>query len=83
MQHNICYHYKSPRGREEYAVDEEMVLLRNRLPQFIYSAKTLYGDAAELIVEEVLNNGRAQMSVTCQRVVQRLEEASAADGKNT
>lgn len=82
IQHNICTHCRNARNIIEYSVLPDDILLRNRFPRFIYSAKSLYGDTAELIIEEVLNNGRMPMSCVCQHIADKLEEAAtAADGQ--
>lgn len=46
-----------------------------RYPQYIYCAKTLYGDAAELVTEELLQNGQMLMSRVVENVTNKLNEA--------
>lgn len=46
--------------------------MRPRFPVYLYSSKTLFGDVAELIVEELLLHGQLQMSEVITRVHTRL-----------
>ena len=41
----------------------------------MYCAKTLYGDAAELVIESLLYCGQGQMSAIVAKVTDRLREA--------
>lgn len=67
----------------EYNIDIARILLRTRFPRFIYTAKLLYGDTAELIVEEMLQHGQVTVSSVVQRVTDRLNEASQGNfGEN-
>lgn len=45
-----------------------------RYPRYIYTAKTLYSDTGELIVEELLLNGKMTMSAVVKKVADRLTE---------
>lgn len=45
-----------------------------RYPRYIYTTKTLYGDTGELIVEELLLNGKMTMSAVVKKVADRLTE---------
>ena len=45
-----------------------------RYPRYIYTAKTLYNDTGELIVEELLLNGKMTMSALVKKVADRLTE---------
>ncbi|XP_038078065.1 DNA-directed RNA polymerase III subunit RPC3-like [Patiria miniata] len=74
VQHNIASFGLHKRGFVEYAASVEQVLLLVRYPRYIYCAKTLYGDAGELIVEEILQHGQMRMSTVVGRVTQRLSE---------
>lgn len=56
----------------EYRASCERVLRVLRYPRYIYTAKTLYGDTGELIVEEVLQRGHMTMSNTVKTVADRL-----------
>ena len=52
------------------------ILLRPRASRYIYCAKQLFGYTAELIVDELLQHGRARMS----KVVSKISERLAEDG---
>ncbi|XP_070542428.1 DNA-directed RNA polymerase III subunit RPC3-like [Ptychodera flava] len=75
IQHNIVKFAVNKRGFVEYQADVKKVLLHTRYPKYIYCAKTLYGDAGEIIVEELLQNGQMLMSAAVRRVTERLNEA--------
>ena len=60
------------RGFVEYGMDINNVLLRLRFPQYIYTAKMLYGDAAELLIEEMLQHGQKSISRVIEQVTSRL-----------
>uniref|UniRef100_A0A8C3N385 DNA-directed RNA polymerase III subunit RPC3 n=1 Tax=Geospiza parvula TaxID=87175 RepID=A0A8C3N385_GEOPR len=51
-----------------------------RYPRYIYTAKALYGDPGELLVEELLLHGQLPMSCAVARVADRLTE-TMEDGK--
>ncbi|XP_033124022.1 DNA-directed RNA polymerase III subunit RPC3-like [Anneissia japonica] len=62
------------RGFVEYSARLDRILLHTRYPKYIYCAKSLYGDAGELIIEELLQNGHMLMSEVVAKVWQRLTE---------
>ncbi|XP_071953346.1 DNA-directed RNA polymerase III subunit RPC3-like [Antedon mediterranea] len=62
------------RGFVEYSARLDRILLHTRYPSYIYCAKSLYGDAGELIIEELLQNGHMLMSEVVSKVWQRLME---------
>ena len=76
MQHNMVNFELHKRGFVEYRLDIENVLVRLRFPRFIYSAKMLYGDTAELLVEELLHHGQIEMSRLLDKVTERLNESA-------
>ena len=80
IQHNIVSFALHKRGFVEYAADVQPVLLLIRYPRYICCAKTLYGDAGELIVEEILHHGQMMMSKLVGQVTQRLSEGTCTDG---
>ncbi|MBN3310452.1 RPC3 polymerase, partial [Amia calva] len=61
-----------PRGGVQYAVSVDAVMRRLRFPRYIYTAKALYGDAGELLVEELLQHGHMTMSRAVRTVADRL-----------
>ncbi|XP_063431897.1 DNA-directed RNA polymerase III subunit RPC3-like [Mytilus trossulus] len=75
LQHNICDYTTDSKGTLEYLIDSEIILRRIRFPNYIYCAKTLYGDAAELVAEEILQNGQMLMTQVVKNVTNKLNEA--------
>ncbi|XP_053405654.1 DNA-directed RNA polymerase III subunit RPC3-like [Mercenaria mercenaria] len=75
IQQNIVKFEKSKRGFTEYFVDVEHLLWRHRIPRYIHCAKTLYGDAAELVVEDLVHHGQLMMSSVVHTVTNKLNEA--------
>lgn len=45
-----------------YLAIPENILLRARFPRYVHTAKVLFGDAGELIVEDILQQGQSLMS---------------------
>lgn len=74
IQHNLGTYQIQKRGFVEYSVQCSRVLCILRYPRYIYTAKTLYGDTGELIVEELLLNGKMPMSAVVTKVADRLTE---------
>ncbi|XP_035285696.1 DNA-directed RNA polymerase III subunit RPC3 isoform X2 [Anguilla rostrata] len=75
VQHGMCEFRRGrrgPGGAVEYHASYERVLRILRYPRYIYTAKTLYGDTGELIVEEVLQRGHMTMSDSVRTVADRL-----------
>ncbi|NXA12301.1 RPC3 polymerase, partial [Sapayoa aenigma] len=80
IQHNLVRYEVQPRGSVEYEARSERILRILRYPRYIYTAKTLYGDPGELLVEELLLHGHLSMSCAVSRVADRLTE-TMEDGK--
>ncbi|XP_077012029.1 DNA-directed RNA polymerase III subunit RPC3 isoform X2 [Tamandua tetradactyla] len=80
IQHNLVVYQVHKRGMVEYEAQCGRVLWMLRYPRYIYTAKTLYGDTGELIVEELLLNGKMTMSAVVKKVADRLTE-TMEDGK--
>uniref|UniRef100_A0A8D0GAD9 DNA-directed RNA polymerase III subunit RPC3 n=1 Tax=Sphenodon punctatus TaxID=8508 RepID=A0A8D0GAD9_SPHPU len=80
IQHNLVTYQLQKRGFVEYEAQCDRVLRILRYPRYIYTAKTLYSDTGELIVEELLLNGKMAMSAVVQKVADRLTE-TMEDGK--
>lgn len=68
------------KGYVEYNINVDIILCRVRFPYFIYTAKTLYGDASELLVEEILHRGQDTMDNVVNKVTERLNDALEASG---
>ncbi|XP_073178733.1 DNA-directed RNA polymerase III subunit RPC3 isoform X2 [Lepidochelys kempii] len=80
IQHNLVTYQLQKRGFVEYEAPCSRVLRILRYPRYIYTAKTLYSDMGELIVEELLLNGKMTMSAAVRKVADRLTE-TMEDGK--
>nr|KAF6414024.1 RNA polymerase III subunit C [Molossus molossus] len=80
IQHNLVIYQVHKRGMVEYEAQCSRVLRMLRYPRYIYTAKTLYSDTGELIVEELLLNGKMTMSALVKKVADRLTE-TMEDGK--
>ncbi|XP_042295368.1 DNA-directed RNA polymerase III subunit RPC3 [Sceloporus undulatus] len=74
IQHNMVTYRLQKRGLVEYEAQCSRVLRILRYPRYIYTAKTLYSDTGELIVEELLLNGQMTMSAVVKKVADRLTE---------
>nr|XP_041577045.1 DNA-directed RNA polymerase III subunit RPC3 [Taeniopygia guttata]XP_041577046.1 DNA-directed RNA polymerase III subunit RPC3 [Taeniopygia guttata]XP_041577047.1 DNA-directed RNA polymerase III subunit RPC3 [Taeniopygia guttata]XP_041577048.1 DNA-directed RNA polymerase III subunit RPC3 [Taeniopygia guttata]XP_041577049.1 DNA-directed RNA polymerase III subunit RPC3 [Taeniopygia guttata]XP_041577050.1 DNA-directed RNA polymerase III subunit RPC3 [Taeniopygia guttata]XP_041577051.1 DNA-dire len=81
LQHGLARYAPQPRGPVEYEARSRRVLRLLRYPRYIYTAKTLYGDPGELLVEELLLHGHLPMSAAVARVAERLTE-TMEDGKS-
>lgn len=86
VQHGVCVFSsgrKGPGSPTEYRTSCDRILRIIRFPRYIYTAKTLYGDTGELIVEELLQRGEMTMSSTVKtvadRLTQNMEEGSSMD----
>uniref|UniRef100_A0A8C5K8K7 DNA-directed RNA polymerase III subunit RPC3 n=1 Tax=Jaculus jaculus TaxID=51337 RepID=A0A8C5K8K7_JACJA len=80
IQHNLVVYHVHKRGVVEYEAQCHRVLRMLRYPRYIYTTKTLYSDTGELIVEELLLNGKMTMSDVVKKVADRLTE-TMEDGK--
>lgn len=77
VQHGACVFSlgrKGPGSPTEYQTSCSQILTILRYPRYIYTAKTLYGDTGELIVEELLQRGHMTMSSTVKTVADRLTQ---------
>ncbi|XP_022612199.1 DNA-directed RNA polymerase III subunit RPC3 [Seriola dumerili] len=77
VQHGTCVFSagrKGPGSPTEYQTSCDRILRILRYPRYIYTAKTLYGDTGELIIEELLQRGHMTMSSTVKTVADRLTQ---------
>ncbi|KAG8432050.1 hypothetical protein GDO86_019517 [Hymenochirus boettgeri] len=72
IQHNLVTYHLHKRGFVEYTAHGDPCLRILRYPRYIYTAKTLYGDTGELVVEELLLNGKMTLSVVVKKVADRI-----------
>jgi len=56
-------------------MNADAIVWRNRIPRYIHCAKSLYGDAAELVIEDILHHGQVTMSSAVDCVTEKLNEA--------
>lgn len=68
--------FKKCKKHIEYNINLDSILLLLLIPRIIYTTKVLYGDTGELIVEEMLVHGMAEMDWIVNTVKSRLEETS-------
>lgn len=80
ITHHIVKFNVNKKGLIEYNISIKAILSRVRFPNYICTSKTLYGDAAELLVEELLQRGEATMETVVNKVTERLNEALEASG---
>uniref|UniRef100_A0A8B9GVQ3 DNA-directed RNA polymerase III subunit RPC3 n=1 Tax=Astyanax mexicanus TaxID=7994 RepID=A0A8B9GVQ3_ASTMX len=84
VQHGMCVFgpgRRGPGGPVEYTANCERILYMLRYPRYIYTAKSLYGDTGELVIEEILQRGQMTMSSTVRTVADRLTH-SMEDGQS-
>ena len=81
IQHQLVTHETNSVGLTIYKIDINRVINILRYPKFIYSAKMLYDDEGEYVIEELLKNGQLTMSDTIQRVVNRMAVALDENAK--
>lgn len=81
IQHQFVTHETNSVGLTIYKIDVNRVINILRYPKFIYSAKMLYDDEGEYVIEELLKNGQLTMSDTIQRVVNRMAVALDENAK--
>lgn len=74
IHHNLVIYHVHKRSVVEYEAQCSRVLRMLRYPRYIYTTKTLYSDTGELIVEELLLNGKMTMSAVVKKVADRLTE---------
>lgn len=77
VQHGVCVVSSGRKGAgspAEYRTSCDRILRILRYPRYIYTAKTLYGDTGELIIEELLQRGHLTMSSTVKTVADRLTQ---------
>ena len=81
IQQNIVSFTQSKSGAPmTYTADHNSVLSRLRFPRYINCAKTLYGDAAELLIEELLLQGQADLDTAVLKTTKRLNESIISSG---
>lgn len=75
VQNGVCvFSHRGPGRPTNYQANSNKILRILRYPRYIYTAKTLYGDTGELIIEELLQRGEMTMSRTVKTVADRLTQ---------
>ena len=74
ITHNIVDFKLNKRGLVEYTANVFNILSMFRFPKYIYCAKALYGEEAELLIEELLHHGQAEMSDIVHKVTDKFNE---------
>ncbi|TNN02634.1 hypothetical protein fugu_010121 [Takifugu bimaculatus] len=75
VQNGVCvFNHRGPGRPTNYQANSNKILRILRYPRYIYTAKTLYGDTGELIIEELLQRGEMTMSRTVKTVADRLTQ---------
>lgn len=83
LQHGLCAFgpgRRGPAGPTEYKPECEHILYMLRYPRYIYTAKSLYGDTGELVIEELLQRGQMTMSSVVRTVADRLTQNMEGTG---
>jgi len=68
LQHGLV-HFAQRAGSVAFRGDAGRALLLARVPCYLHAVKTLFGDIAELLIEELLTNGQLSMDDCVQRVL--------------
>ena len=72
IQHNLVKFQKNAKGQITYNANISNILTIPQYPKITYCAKVMFGDAAELMVEELLHHGSMTMSAVVASVTNRL-----------
>ncbi|KAL5005361.1 hypothetical protein ScPMuIL_018817 [Solemya velum] len=80
IQRHLVRFEQNKKGFLEYHINVSTILWQLRYPRYIYCAKTLYGDAAELLVEELLQKGQSTLERSAEAVTRKLNEALESAG---
>ena len=71
LQHHLAVYEGTGKSPTTYRVLIDNILLRLRYPKYVYSAKVLFGDIGELIIEHILMNGADLLSKASSTVAER------------
>lgn len=62
IQHQLVTHELQKKQLTVYRINFDLAIQRIRFPRCIHGAKQLHGDAGELIMEDILQQGHTLMS---------------------
>ncbi|RDD45187.1 DNA-directed RNA polymerase III subunit RPC3 [Trichoplax sp. H2] len=79
LQHDLIDYTLSNTNGYLYRLKIDRILLCNRYPRYIYASKFLFGDIAELIVEEILLNGQIIKNELLDQIKSRLADIVEKD----
>nr|CAG4640811.1 EOG090X04YD [Eulimnadia texana] len=84
IQHNLVTFQSKGKNTNfpEYALVKERILYLLRYAKYLLQIKYLYGDEAEIIIEELLCQGQDSASNLILKTAKRLQEALGDAGKN-
>ncbi|XP_055884180.1 DNA-directed RNA polymerase III subunit RPC3-like [Biomphalaria glabrata] len=82
IKQNIVTFSQTKSGSIEYTAKPEAILWILRFPNYIHCAKTLFGDAAELLVEELLLQGQTDLGSAVVKTTNKLNESLRSSGSN-
>uniref|UniRef100_A0A915KVD4 DNA-directed RNA polymerase III subunit RPC3 n=1 Tax=Romanomermis culicivorax TaxID=13658 RepID=A0A915KVD4_ROMCU len=68
LQHNVANFHVNQKGLVEFCCDAQSVLILARFPWFLHTAKSLFGNLGELLIEEILSNGQLSAPDCIKRV---------------
>ncbi|XP_005089993.1 DNA-directed RNA polymerase III subunit RPC3 [Aplysia californica] len=80
VQQNIVRFRPLKPGITGYEASPDSVLWRLRFPSYIHCAKMLYGDAAELLVEELLLQGQSHLDTAVMKTTKKLNDSIVSSG---
>ncbi|PVD20106.1 hypothetical protein C0Q70_20600 [Pomacea canaliculata] len=80
IQHGLVAFQKSNKSFMEYSINIDKIMNHLRYSRYIHCAKVLYGDGAELLVEEILHAGQTDMATVVKKVTDRLNDALETAG---
>ena len=80
INHNIVKFQECPRtGKVIYYLKEDRVIALIKFPRYLILTKTLFGDEAELLVEEMFKLGQCSMTSVIFKAAKRLKMAKKED----
>lgn len=82
IQHGMVEFEKNPRGFLQYSMNISKVVSCLRYPRYVHCAKLLYGDVAEILVEELLQVGQTSMNNLINKATDRVNADLETEGRS-
>ncbi|KAH9518420.1 DNA-directed RNA polymerase III subunit RPC3 [Bulinus truncatus] len=82
IKQNLVTFSQNKHGFIEYTSKPDAVLWILRYPNYIHCAKMLFGDAAELLVEEILLQGQSRLGSAVEKTTNKLNESLLSSGSS-